>query len=137
VVRTDFTDDAVWDQVVESLEQPWGDNFSSTTFPVTDPAWAGADPDEVLAALPDGRLLDVVFIADATTMRGRQALLAVSTTIPAPSEDYESEYNEREFRILPQAVAEMQANLATGNMSFHDFADSALGDQDRIHRSFL
>ncbi|MFI1398130.1 DUF6924 domain-containing protein [Streptomyces sp. NPDC020681] len=144
VIRTDYSDGAAWQQVVLGLRQPWGDEDPSepSCHLVNDPAWAGADADEVLAALPQDlheTLHEVVFLADGHTIQGEQTLLAVSTD--PDMEDRDAEVPglgfTRRFRILPAAVAEMVGNLAIANMSFEDFAGSAYDDPEQIHGGFL
>lgn len=142
VIRTDYSNDGAWQKVTAGLRQPWGEGVESSWHVVEGPRWAGADADEVLAALPDHLpdLHDVVFLADADTMYGVQnSLLAVSTDPDMRDEDHEIPglgFTSR-FRILPTAVAEMVGNLAIANMDYEDFSSSAHGDPHRIHRGFL
>lgn len=138
VIRTDYSDDGAWQKVAAGLRQSWAEGVESSWHVVEGAGWAGADADEVLAALPD--LHDVVFLADADTMCGEQnSLLAVSTDPDMRDEDHEIPglgFTSR-FRILPTAVAEMVGNLAIANMDYEDFSSSAHGDPRRIHRGFL
>ncbi|GAB2676383.1 hypothetical protein GCM10027271_41650 [Saccharopolyspora gloriosae] len=141
VVRVDFSDDAAWTEVVGLLEIPWGDDeFDSSNQLVDDPAFTGASPDDVLAAVEEEHKPAVVFLADAETMRGAHPLLAVSTLTREDAEDeddYEEEMSHgREFRLVPGAVSEMHTNLEIANMDFTDFSGSASGDSERIHRGF-
>ena len=139
VIRTDYSDVGAWQKVAAGLRQPWGEDVESSWHVVEGAGWAGADADEVLAALPD-HLHDVVFLADAHTMNCDQySLLAVSTDPDMQDEDHEIPglgFTSR-FRILPTAVAEMVGNLALANMDYEDFSSSAHGDPQRIHRGFL
>ncbi|MFD0433322.1 DUF6924 domain-containing protein [Streptomyces chartreusis] len=138
VIRTDYSDDGAWERVAAGLRQPWAEGVESSWHAVEGAGWAGADADEVLAALPD--LHDVVFLADADTMCDEQnSLLAVSTDPDMRDEEHEIPglgFTSR-FRILPTAVAEMVGNLAIANMDYEDFSSSAHGDPQRIHRGFL
>lgn len=142
VIRTDYSDDGAWERVAVGLRQPWAEGVESSWHAVEGAGWAGADADEVLAALPDHLpdLHDVVFLADADTMCGEQnSLLAVSTDPDMRDEEHEIPglgFTSR-FRILPTAVAEMVGNLAIANMDYEDFSSSAHGDPQRIHRGFL
>lgn len=138
VIRTDYSDDGAWQKVAAGMRQSWAGGVESSWHVVEGAAWAGADADEVLAALPD--LHDVVFLADSDTMCDEQnSLLAVSTDPDMRDEDHEIPglgFTSR-FRILPTAVAEMVGNLAIANMDYEDFSSSAHGDPQRIHRGFL
>lgn len=137
VIRTDYSDDAAWQLVTTGLQRPWTDEFEASSHVVDDPGWDGAEADEVLAVLPEDAP-EVVFLADARTMRGEHPLLAVSTDPDMVDEDHEFPglgFTCR-FRILPTAVAEMVGNLAIANMSFEDFSSSAHGDAHKIHRGW-
>jgi hypothetical protein len=50
VIRTDYSDEAVWRAVVADLVRPWGVNgeYEACVHLVDDPVWADAAPDEVL-----------------------------------------------------------------------------------------
>ncbi len=71
-------------------------------------------------------------------MMAPHPLLAVRV----PDEDDEDEeyddleLDERQFRVRPEAAAEMFGNLALGNMDVEDFASSARSDTDQVHHGF-
>lgn len=79
VIRTDFSDDESWNAVVGELRRPWGPGgeIAAPVQLVEAPAWSGATPDEVLAAVVDGDLM-VVFLADHGTMKSAGAGVAGS-----------------------------------------------------------
>jgi hypothetical protein len=136
VVRTDYSDDTAWAGLLEALGQAdFTDDVDVHT--VTGPAWNGADVDEVLAALPPDPP-EAVFIADATAMNtDGYPVLAVSTTIPAASEDYEPEDGvSREFRAEAGTVASMHINFEIGNMSFAEFSEWATDDPEGVFRGY-
>jgi hypothetical protein len=136
VVRTDYSNDAAWAAVLEALAQPEF-NIDTDVHAVTGHAWAGAGPDEILGALPPDPP-EAVFIADATAMNTEgYPLLAVSTTIPAPSEDYEpGEGVTREFRAEARVVAGIHEQLEVGNMSFEEYSEQANCDPGGVYRGF-
>jgi hypothetical protein len=125
VIRTDFTDQDTWNLVVEGLAVPWAEE--SEPHLISDPRYAGASTEWVLqavrSALPEQDRPDVIFIADGATMREENhALLAVSTEwdgepVPEDDEDFVPQ-----FRLVPNTVMEVSANLGIGNMDFEDFA---------------
>ncbi|GAA4460557.1 DUF6924 domain-containing protein [Phytohabitans houttuyneae] len=138
VVRVDYTDDAAWRTVVDRLD---GDeDWTVDAQVVDDPAYAGSTVDEVLAAVSGDKMLRVLFVADAATMRDPYPLIAVSTLTREACLDEEQFAEEmrfgREFRLTPAAVAEVHGNLAIANMGFDEFAEAAAGDPERIHRGF-
>jgi hypothetical protein len=136
VVRTDYSNDAAWAGVLEALAQPEF-NVDTDVHAVTGHAWAGAGPDEILGALPPAPP-DAVFIADATAMNTEgYPLLAVSTTSPAHSEDYEPEQGvTREFRAEARVVAGIHEQFEVGNMSFEEFSEVANCDPGGVFRGF-
>lgn len=109
------------------------------THLVDDRAFAGASPDEVvLSALAGQPRLEVVFLADAATMRGEHTLLAVATGSQLDDVDEEEEEDEvelrAEFRLLPTLVNLMHVNLAIGHSDFWSFAYAAADDPDYVYR---
>ncbi|MGW7487233.1 DUF6924 domain-containing protein [Streptomyces sp. NPDC054786] len=132
VVRTDFSDDEEWRAVVELLHQHDGER-EVRTHVVDDRAFAEARPDEVvLSTIAGDPGLEVVFLADAATMKGEHALLAVSTRRQDLCE--EEQELDREFRLLPPTVNLMHVNLAIGHLDFWEFAYEALISPDHIVR---
>ena len=139
IVRTDYSDDLTWQDIVAVLaaEHPLG--FRPDNHFVDDPAWAGATADEVLAAAPAEN--GVVFLADAATMLAPHPLLAVNTvTRDVCEDDYEFSYemsHGREFRVLPAGVADVAVNLLIANTDFPDFASAAAADPDGWYRGVV
>ncbi|MFJ1974000.1 DUF6924 domain-containing protein [Streptomyces sp. NPDC087903] len=130
VVRTDYADDEAWRAVVALLDQPDGE-FEVRNHVVDDPGYAGASPDEVvLSALTADARLEVVFLADATTMTGDHSLLALSTR-PEELEEGDEEVGCA-FRLLPTMVNRVHVNLAIGHMDFWEFAYEAARTPDHV-----
>ncbi|WFE23156.1 hypothetical protein O7621_07550 [Solwaraspora sp. WMMD937] len=134
VVRTDFSDEAAWQQVLRRLNN---DPVRSTDLPaaavVDDPAFDGATVEEVLAAFAADDSPAVFFVADAVTMRGEQPLLAVK--VPDDEDDAPDEGDEDDdgfveptrdqpFRLLPETVLSVHGNLTLANMDFEDYGPS-------------
>ena len=113
VIRTDFTDDAKWQQVCEALQAPSGEQQCQASVEcLSDRSCAGLAPDAVCALVPgapDERLF--VFIVDAETISNPEhPLLVVDTEDPS-----------RAFRVIPSAAWAVEANLRLANMGFDDF----------------
>ena len=148
IFRTDFTDEAGWQEVIAELERTAPDDAEpdDILFEVVDaPELDGSDPDAVLAAVAAheklrDELVSVVFVADATTMgAGHHALLAITTLTREDcedDEDYEAltEFG-RAFRTEPKGVHSIQVNLELGNMDFHEFSGSADEDPEGVFRT--
>ncbi|MET9589946.1 hypothetical protein ABZY45_03140 [Streptomyces sp. NPDC006516] len=136
VVRTDYDDAQAWHEVATALTE-----HESHVHCVSDPVWAGATVDELLATVRADEDLSVVFLADRTTMRlESHALLAVTTLTLEDCVDAE-DYGQltefgREFRVIPSAVHEVYANLSIGNLGFEEYAAWAHDDPEGIFRSF-
>ncbi|WP_460061416.1 DUF6924 domain-containing protein [Streptomyces sp. YKOK-I1] len=142
VVRTDYLDDQVWQDVAAALTEPWGDRqYEADVHFIDDPAWSGATVDEVLTAVRGDDNLAVVFLADRTTMQAKSHPLLAVTTLTreecVDEEDYEqlTEFG-RDFRIIPASLHEVHANLSIGNLGFEEFAAWAHDDLEGIFRSF-
>lgn len=146
IMRTDFTDEAAWREVMAELETSADDDPADSYDVVDAPELDGADTDTILAAIAAREelwdQLSVVFIADSTTMHaGHHALLAVTTMTREDIDDDEAyeamvEFG-REFRTVPSGVHEIQANLELANMDFEEFSSSAREDPEGVFRSFL
>lgn len=125
VIRTDFTDQDTWNLVVAGLAVPWAEEAEPHL--ISDPKYAGASTEWVLQAVRSALSEDdrpyVIFLADGATMQQENhPLLAVSTEwdgepVPEDDEDFVPQ-----FRLLPNTVMEVSANLGLGNMDFEDFA---------------
>ncbi|MGW1412571.1 DUF6924 domain-containing protein [Streptomyces sp. NPDC002403] len=127
VVRTDFTDEDAWNQVVKELRAPWTDDNPVDLYVISDPRYADAPTERVLqdvrTALPGPSLPGAVFIADSTTMNGTgHPLLAVSTEWDGEPFKEDEENFVTQFRLLPNAAVEISTNLGLGNKDFEDFA---------------
>lgn len=128
VIRADFTNDEVWDQIKRDVERPTADGFQ---------AWAAFSEDRELDGLgeaalvarmphdfPHGYQHPVVFVADGVTIANvERPLLVIST-------DEQATW----FRCLPSTVQAIQNNLSLANMDFVDFADAV--DADGVFRGF-
>nr|WSZ19526.1 hypothetical protein OH837_42580 [Streptomyces canus] len=139
VVRTDYSDDEAWRAVVDLLDQPNENGFEVRTHVVDDRVFAGASPEEVVLSTVAGDPgLEVVFLADATTMKGEHTLLAVSTRCEELDDEDDGDIVTvelgRKFRLFPPSVNLIHVNLAIGNQDFWEFADEAAQDPDNILR---
>jgi hypothetical protein len=127
VVRTDFSDDAAWATVLDEVRAgAFGDEFEAEEVLATDdPGWQGADFEEVLAALPEDHSVEVVYLVDAVTMtHPEHAVLAASTDLPEPSDDYQPQEGVfRTLRIDPGMVTVMHANLQIANLSWEEYCE--------------
>ncbi|MBX9423692.1 DUF6924 domain-containing protein [Streptomyces lateritius] len=116
VLRTDFDDDAAWDDLRAALDAV--DQRTHATY-VSDTRFAGVSVqdlvDEEAGAGEDEQIVQV-FLADARAMGDPSyALLAVDLSDDEPG---------RTFRLPARWFPDVSANLSIGNMGLADFADA-------------
>ncbi|MFC8654576.1 DUF6924 domain-containing protein [Streptomyces parvus] len=114
VIRTDYTDDATWREVVAALERAVeGEReWQSVAHLVEDRRWDGVTGDEAGAAAARDEELSVVFLADGVTMRSPLRPLLALDLGADDDEDLDPTYYQelidspqpREVRVLPDAV---------------------------------
>ncbi|MFI7542968.1 DUF6924 domain-containing protein [Actinoplanes sp. NPDC049599] len=125
VLRTDFSDDAAWDELRAVLRSEGA--HRSATY-VSDPAYAGVTIQALVeadaAAVEDDKLT-YVFVADAVTLSNDEWLLLAVDLEEEPG---------RSFRVRPGAFTDVSANLAVANMEFADFAGAT--DETGTFRGF-
>lgn len=135
LVRTDFTDDARWRAV--ALEAMAPVDSGSADFPTFEAGLTCVDNREN-AGLTVADLVARIgedppyyaFMADSVSMsHPEMPILAVDSGRP----EYGHEPG-RTFRVVPNQMASVEANLSISNMDFRSFADAA--DDDGIFRGF-
>ncbi len=150
VLRTDFSDDAMWQTVCDAMAKSYHEfaleigeeDFDVTLAFISDPEYSGITPEQVLALIPlyakrtfivlsESFGHSCIFIVDHTTIiKPEHPVLAMNL------EADEGVYTKRgyTFRLLPSEVAAMEINLTVLNMGFRDFSKSV--DEDGIFRGF-
>ncbi|MFK0229874.1 DUF6924 domain-containing protein [Streptomyces sp. NPDC090303] len=145
VIRTDFSDDEVWNAVVEELGRPWGPygEIPSSPHVIDDPDWSGATAEDVLAVVEAQENVSAVFLADRQTMETSTRALRALTKVWDDEKDFEFVYFQpavgstepQDFRIAPAEVHTVHANLTLGNVDFSELAAAASMEPDRVLRS--
>ncbi|MFD6202699.1 MULTISPECIES: DUF6924 domain-containing protein [Streptomyces] len=144
VIRTDYTDDAAWGEIVAALaravdgERDW----EAAVHLVEGRRWEGVTGDEALAAAARDEELSVVFLADEVTMRSPLRPLLALDLGADDDEDLDPAYYEelidspppREVRVAPDAVHMVHANLQLANVDFPEFVEDAAADPDGVVR---
>lgn len=147
VIRTDYTDDAAWREIVAALalavegEREW----EAAVHIVEDRRWDGVTGDEALAAAARDEELSVVFLADGVTMRSPLRPLLALNLGADDDEDLDPVYYQelidspppREVRVVPVAVHMVHGNLQLANVDFSEFVDDAAADPDRVVRDLV
>ncbi|MGW8484775.1 DUF6924 domain-containing protein [Streptomyces sp. NPDC055886] len=144
VIRTDYTDDAAWGEIVAALaravegEREW----EAAVHLVEDRRWEGVTGDEALAAAARDGELSVVFLADEVTMRSPLRPLLALDLGADDDKDLDPVYYQeligspppREVRVVPEAVHMIHGNLQLANVDFAEFVEDAAADPDGVVR---
>lgn len=133
LIRTDFTDDAAWRNIVAAATAPvpQGDDteFAAILTCIDNPEYDGLTVDSLVEAIGEFPL-DYAFIVDAETVSNPEMpILAVYTGPDEPDRP-----RGRTFRVIPSQMWGVENNLSIANMDFESFADSA--DEDGVFRGF-
>jgi hypothetical protein len=123
LLRTDFADEAAWNDLVRAVSAPVGD-FRAKVTALSDPAFDGATVEQVLKeASASGH--QFVMVADQVTLRRPERPVLVLDVAREPG---------RSFRVVPSAAWCVENNLSLANMDFEEFIEAA--DDHGIFRNF-
>ncbi len=126
VIRTDFSDDAAWEQLCTAIQEPQTEHqFQASVECISDIACAGLAPEMVASELPPGSQRSFVFLADSETISQPDYPMLAVDLLDEPG---------RTFRVNPSEIWGVENNLRLANMDFADFADSV--DPDGVFRGF-
>lgn len=124
LIRTDFSSDEAWRQVVQAATAASPDGFRANLHVVDDPSFADANP-MLLAELADASSDHVLLvIADSSTMNDEQMPLLCIDPIPPGGQ----------FRAVPEQLWGVENNVSLANMDFGEFV--AAVDPDGVFRGF-
>jgi hypothetical protein len=145
LIRTDFSKDAVWREVLSAATQPGPefreilgqlgavheaageplDAIETNLHIVDDRDYAGATSEQLLQALDQDASHILMIIVDETAIRDSEHPVLIVDLSEEPG---------RTFRALPSCVFEIESNLSICNMDWEDFADNL--DANGIYRGF-
>ena len=124
VIRTDFSDDAAWEQLCRAIQEPQTQyRFQASVEFISDETCSGLTPEAVASVLPARSHRPFVFLIDA------QAI--AQPDHPVLVVDLE-EGTGRTFRVVPAQAWSVENNLRLANMEFAEFACSV--DSDGVFR---
>lgn len=130
MVRADFSDDRVWQWIVEEISTSTDEGFGADVEFVEDRALAGLDELAIAAECP--RVYPrqyrhpVMFVVDAVAIEAPEHVLLVV--------NLNAGVDAGPFRTLPRLVQAIQNNLSLANMDYVDFGRS--GGADNVFRGF-
>ena len=123
-VRTDFSDDGRWAEVLSKASSQYG-MFRADILPVDDRRFEGLTVERLLELVPADQEPFYVFLVDRETLtRPDYPVLVVNLFEP----------RGRTFRVTPPELWSVQANLALANMDWEDFTVAL--DPDGVFRGF-
>lgn len=123
-VRTDFSNEPVWQEIVDAVGRESSDGFRAYISIINDAAFSGANAGELTGLAARDAAHRLLLIADSTTMNhDERAILCVDLLSPQDT-----------IRVVPSALWSIENNLSLANMDFGDFADAT--DDDGFFRGF-
>lgn len=124
VLRTDFSDDAVWEAICDAIQKPVG-GFQAAVDCVSDRRVEGVTAEQLPSLIGDDSDHCVVFVVDQRTVADPERAVLVVDVLDEPG---------RSFRVIPAAMWSVENNLAIANMDFEEFVDAI--DEDGVFRGF-
>jgi len=124
LIRTDFSDDEIWQRIVGAATQSSPDGFKANLTVVDDRAFENAESDQLAALAESTTEHALLVVADDETMKNPElALLCLDPLQPGGV-----------FRVVPEHLWSVESNVSIANMDFSDFASAA--DPDGVFRGF-
>ena len=123
VVRTDFSNDAIWNAIVAAIRQPVDGFYASVDF-VDDRAFDGLSVEQLMELGRDAAQ-SFAIAADRIGMEASEPTLLIVDLLREPG---------RVFRAIPSQIQSIENNLSIANMDFREFADNV--DDDGVFRGF-
>ncbi|CAG0936761.1 hypothetical protein TFLX_05650 [Thermoflexales bacterium] len=127
VLRTDFSDDGVWDALRTAIEEPAGEfGFRAYVDFVSDPAYANISLADLLTLISPGSDHTFIFVVDQRAISDPEHPILVI--------DLFEEQRGRSFRVIPSEMWGVENNLSLANLDFVEFAEHV--DPDGVFRGF-
>jgi hypothetical protein len=122
VLRTHFSNEAVWKALCEAIVAPVGEFQAYVEF-VSDAEYEAA-PIEALVKLASPNR-SFMFVVDRLAIESPDHAVLIVDLTGEPG---------RSFRVVPQEMWSVENNLSLANMGFEEFADAV--DDDGVFRGF-
>ena len=119
LVRTDYSNEARWEEFLEAVSEPTVDGFRAHVTVVNHPALDGMPPDEIqrLPAAGERPMLALVADARALAEDGFPILVIDSFGDGRPA-----------FRVVARCLWAVENNLSLANMDWDEFSGNVDGD---------
>lgn len=125
VIRTDFTDEAIWSKIQKDVAATNTMGFSANVRFIDERQYSGLTGQELLQRIPGLNEYGCIFVADPTAMSSAEHHLLVLDPFTPTG---------KTFRVIPSEAWGVENNLSLANMDYSEFADSA--DPDGVFRGF-
>lgn len=129
VLRTDFSDDAVWQAICDDIQSPSPEGFEANVELIDDRIFGGMNPQQLLAAIPKGYPHTFVMVVDRKTIEDKEHPLLIVNLYDGLGSEVGAE-----FRALPSEIQGIENNLSIANMDFADFSGAV--DGSGVFRGF-
>jgi hypothetical protein len=125
LLRTDFSDDAAWTALCESVQEPNEEGFQARLDCISDPDYDGLTVEQLVALAPKGGDHTFAFVVDHIALTNPERSVLVVDLYDEPG---------RTFRVIPREMWGVENNLSIANMDYYEFADNV--DPDGVFRGF-
>ena len=124
VVRADFSNDQIWQQIQAEISRPTAEGFGADVEFVEEPALGGLGEEAIVAgyvrSYPHTYRHPVLFVMDQVTVATPEHPLLVI--------NLNARVDSGPFRALPTQVQSIENNLSLANVDYVDFARSVAAD---------
>jgi hypothetical protein len=126
VLRTDFSDQIVWEKICAAIREPVGDfHFLASVDFLDRERYTNITKAQLLELIPKNYNHSFIIVADRVAVSNPEHPLLIIDL-------YENV--GREFRAIPSQIQAIENNLSIANMDFEEFAEAV--DEDGIFRGF-
>jgi Domain of unknown function (DUF6924) len=124
LIRTDFTNEKAWQEVVDATERAWEDGFRPLVSIINDVQFDGLSVNQLAELGAGGGTHSILLVADSTTMHHPER----------PVLCFDLMSSKKPFRVILPELWAVENNLSLANLEYDDFAGSV--DADGIFRGF-
>jgi hypothetical protein len=117
VIRTDFSNEAIWENICATLGARSGDFFANVKL-VDDARYSGATKDQLLRLIHRNCTHHFMVIVDRTAISNPEHPLLIVALL---------ESFGHEFRAIPSAIQGIKDNLSIARLGFENLADAIDG----------
>ena len=126
VLRTDFSNQAIWKEICEVIRELVGDaHFLAYVDFVDNVEYADISKEQLMKLIPKDYNHTFIILADQVAISHPDHPLLIIDLHNGSG---------RDFRAIPSQIQGIENNLSIANMDFEEFADSV--DEDGVFRGF-